>query len=269
MIQPRPLASWSLAVLAAAAGGCAVPVAGALDEPQANRVVVALEQAGVGADKEPDPAAEGRYRVTVERDEAPHAIATLRDEELPSAPSAGVLDAVGKGSIVPSPLAEHAQWTAGLAGDLERTLGAIDGVLAARVHLSVPQPDPLADAPRPRATASVMLKHRGAQPPIASDEVRRLVAGAVAGLAIDDVAVVSVARPAPAAGTARTLVHLGPLAVTRGSVGWLRVGVAGVVATHLTLLAAVVALWWRARRSRDGAGEGALAGAAAGSRGPA
>ncbi len=60
-----------LLVLAA----CSVPVAGGLDEGQANRVVVALDRAGLGAAKESDPASEGRFRVMVEQGEAPHAIA--------------------------------------------------------------------------------------------------------------------------------------------------------------------------------------------------
>jgi type III secretory pathway lipoprotein EscJ len=48
------------AVLAfALLAGCAVPVAAGLDEPDANKVVVALDQAGVDAVKDADPQVEG------------------------------------------------------------------------------------------------------------------------------------------------------------------------------------------------------------------
>ena len=56
-----------------------------------------------------------------------------------------MLDAVGKGSLVPSEAAEHAQLVAAIAGELERSLEGIDGVLTARVHLNVPAPSPLRD----------------------------------------------------------------------------------------------------------------------------
>src|SRR5262249_9830168 len=81
------------------AAGCTAPVAGGLDEGQANRVVVALDHAGIGADKEADPASEGRFRVVVERDDAPRAIAALREEDLPAPAVPGLLDSMGKGAL--------------------------------------------------------------------------------------------------------------------------------------------------------------------------
>jgi type III secretion protein J len=157
---------WGWLLSFAVVAGCSVPVAGGLDEAQANRVVVALDHAGVGGEKEPDPGAEGRFRVVVARDDGPRAIAALRDEDLPAPPTPGLLDSMGKGQLVASQLAEHAQLTAGLCGELERTLSAIDGVLFARVHLSLAKTEPFADAPRPKATGSVLIRHRGSTPPI-------------------------------------------------------------------------------------------------------
>ncbi|HVJ94482.1 MAG TPA: hypothetical protein VM580_32065, partial [Labilithrix sp.] len=61
----RPL---SIALVGLAAG-CTVPVAASLDEADANRVVVALDQSGVDATKEVDPTSEGKFRVTVARDD--------------------------------------------------------------------------------------------------------------------------------------------------------------------------------------------------------
>ena len=240
-------------LMAFGAIGCVVPVATGLDEGQANRVVVALDRVGVGADKEVDPAIEGKFRVVIERNDAPRAIAALRDEELPAPTVPGLLDSMGKGSLVPSQLAEHVQFVAGLSGELERTLSAIEGVLGARVHLSLPDADPLREGARPKPTASVLLKHRGATPPIDAHEVKRLVAGAAPGLSPDDVAVVMVSRPLGSASPDRTLSRLGPITATRGSVGVLRIVAAVVVLVDVVLVLAVLVLWSRLRRVRASA----------------
>jgi type III secretion protein J len=244
----RRRAAWllSFAVLA----GCTVPVAGGLDEGQANRVVVALDHAAVGGEKEPDPAVEGRFRVVVARDDAPRAIAALQDEDLPAPPMPGLLDSMGKGQLVPSQMAEHAQLTAGLAGELERTLSSVEGVLSARVHLSLAKSEPFAEGPRPKATGSVLMRHRGSTPPIDPQEVKRLVAGAAPALAPDDVAVVMISKPAAPLSPERVLSHLGPLSATRGSVLILRMLGAAVVLIDLVLVGTVLWLWSRLRRAR-------------------
>src|SRR5262249_26215898 len=185
------------------------------------------------------------FRVGVGRDDARGAIAALREEALPAPVVPGILDSMGKGSLVPSQLAEHAQFVAGLAGELEHTLGAIDGVLGARVHLSIPDADPLREEPRPKATASMLLKHKGATPPIDAHEVKRLVAGAAPGLGPDDVAVVMVPRPVSGAPANRALSRLKPFTATRGSVSLLRLVAAVVVLVDLVLVLAVLVLWSR------------------------
>jgi type III secretion protein J len=233
---------------------CSVPVTGGLDDAEANRVVVALSRAGVDSTKEVDPGAEGRWRVDVARDDLAAALSTLRDEELPHSPPRGVLDAVGKGSLVPSEAAEQAQLAAGMAGDLERSLEGIDGVLRARVHLNVPPVNPLRDLPSlSRGSASVLLEHRGSTPPLSADAVQRLVAGGVAGLSPADVAVVMVSRPSPPATTASDLGHIGPIAVARASMQKLQAALIALVAVVALLAAATLVLYARLTRLRAGA----------------
>jgi type III secretion protein J len=243
--------------------GCSVPVAGALEDSEANQVVVALERASVDATKEVDPQAEGKWRVTVARDDAAHALAVMRDEELPRARPPGVLDAVGKGALVPSEAAEHAQLVAGLEGDLERTLEGVDGVLRARVHLSVPARSALRDEAPQRGTASVLLEHRGSTPPLSADSVQRLVAGAVAGMLPNDVNVVLVSRAAPPAGneTAGELGHVGPIAVARTSLRALQAALVALVALVAALAGATLVLYARLARARTAQAQLDLAGA--------
>jgi type III secretion protein J len=218
----------ALAALAALVG-CTSPVAAGLDEGDANRVVVALDRATIDATKELDPGTEGKFRVVVARDDAARALVAMREEELPRSRPAGVLDAVGKGSLVPSQAAEHAQFVAGVAGDLERTLEGVDGVLSARVHLNLPAPDPLRETAPAKSSASVLLTYRGSTPPLTSEAVQRLVSGGVAGLTPADVAVVALSRSSPALGAGAQLAHVGPLAVARGSMRPLQIALAGLI----------------------------------------
>ena len=235
----------SLLVLA-----CNVPVAANLDEDDANKIILALDRANVDSTKEVDPQAEGKVRVVVARDDVPRALSAMRDEELPRPRPVGVLDAMDKGALVPSQAAEHAQYVAGLSGDLERTLQGVDGVLDARVHLNVPAPDPLRDGPPARASASVLVEHRGSAPPITTEAVQKLIAGGVGGLAVADVAVVMVSRAAPAARGEAQLSHVGPIAVARGSVRPLQAALGVLVLLVALLATAALALYVRLGRAR-------------------
>ncbi len=214
--------------------GCSTPILSALDEPEANRVMLALDRAHVAASKEIDAIAEGKFRVLVPNADAPRALAALRSEELPRSRPASMLDSAGKGSLVPSPVAEHAQLAMGIAGELERSLETVDGVLSARVHLNLPSPDPLRDAPREKATASVLIAHRGTTPPLSEAAVQRLVAGGAPSLATPDVAVVMVPR-GPIAVEEGFMAKLGPFGVARASLRPIQV-------TLVTLLAVLACL---------------------------
>lgn len=236
------------AVLLVGLAGCAVPVAAGLDEGDANRVVVALDQAGIDASKEVDPAAEGRFRVTVPRDESSRALATMADEQLPRPKNRGVLEAADRGQLVPSQAAEHAQLVAGLAGDLERTLGNLEGVLSARVHMNLPARDALRDGPPLKASASVLVEHRGTTPPLAPESVQRLVAGGAPSLAPADVVVVFVPHPARPASVRSEVAHVGPIAVARSSMNTLKGALAGLVLLVLALAAATLALYAKVAR---------------------
>jgi type III secretion protein J len=241
--------------------GCSVPVASNLGEGEANRAVVALEQGGVYASKEPDPINEGRWLLSVARDDAAGAVAVLRQENLPGPETVGVLDALGKGNLVSSRTQEQAKLLVGTAGELEQSLRELDGVLSARVHLAVSPGSALdLEAERPKPTASVLLRHRGASPPISIAAVKELVAGAVPGLSEQAVKVVASSVPRSAAAPERSLARFGPITVTHASLMPMKLLVAAVVLLNLVLVGLLALLWNRARRLelrvQSGEGEG-------------
>jgi type III secretion protein J len=249
--RPHPSHLWRQlpAALVALLAACTIPVASDLDEAAANRVVAALGRNGVAADKERDAEHEGRFSVDVGRGDASFALAVMAREELPPRASPGWAEALGQSSLIPSRADERAKILMLTAGELERTLLGIEEVISARVHLAMPERDALSvDAARP-PSASVLLKHGGAAPPLSVLDVQRLVAGAVPGLDPASVVVVAkaVAQPVDRKGT--ELVRLGPLTTTRSSLPYLRWMIACVATLNACMVALLFALWLRGRRS--------------------
>ena len=140
--------------------------------------------------------------------------------------------------------------TAALSGELARSIESIDGVLDARVHIALPQQQVIGlDAPRPRARASVLVRHRGPGAPYDATSIQRLVAGAIEDMAVEDVAVVSV-PVAPAAEGDRQLSQIGPFSVSRGSATGIKGAFAGLLATNLVLALGVALAFLRGSRIR-------------------
>lgn len=249
-IHPRLRWEFIGLLLGVSAFACEANVAGGLDSADANEAIASLQQRGISARKQPDPDAEGRFRLSVAQADGSNALSELQQAGLPRRRSPGLLEALGEGSIIPSRAAEHARLLAGTAGDLERSLAAIDGVLAARVHLAVPLVDPLSTqgSATPRATASVLLSHN-AKPGLRVEEIQRLIAGAVPGLAPEAVSVAlqPVQRPAY---SPPELTRVGPVTVTRASAATLKTILTTALALNLVLLVSTFWLWRRSKRLR-------------------
>lgn len=245
------LAGAALAALAAVAG-CQATIESGLAEEQANEVLVALDRHGIHGARASEPGAPGgaRFSVAVASDDVARALAVLRAEDLPRRPEPGLAETFGEGSLVPTATEERARLAAALGGELARSIESIDGVLDARVHVALPEGGVLLlDAPPPRARASVLVRYRGERAPYDEAAIRRLVAGAVSGLAAEDVEIVGVAAaPPPESGP--SLASVGPIAVARGSSGTLRVILGALLGTNVVLAGLLVAL---ARRRRGNA----------------
>jgi type III secretion system YscJ/HrcJ family lipoprotein len=229
---------------------CTIPIATDLDEAAANKVIAALGRNGVAADKQRDPEHEGRFSVDVGRGDASFALAVMAREELPPRTAPGWEEALGQSSFIPSRADERAKLLMATAGELQRSLLGIDDVISARVHLAVPERDALAgDGPKAPPTASVLIKHGNATPPLSTLDIQRLVAGAVPGLDPQNVVVVTKAVAEPVERKGTELVRLGPLTTTRSSLPYLRWMIACVATLNACMVALLFALWLRGRRS--------------------
>jgi type III secretion protein J len=225
------------AVCVVALAACTSDVASGLDEAQAQEAMATLSQRGVASTRKAEGEGKARrYTIVVPSSDAGRAAEVLRAEGLPRAPQKGFAELYGASSMIPSPTEERARFVKALSGEIAAQLERLEGVAAASVIVSAPEADPLAppDAPRAKPSASVLLKVRAGASAPAADDVKRLVAASVEGLALADVAVVvQTMPPAPEAKEAWT--SLFGIHVARGSKGAL-VGVLGVA---LALVAAL------------------------------
>jgi type III secretion protein J len=241
--QRPPAARWCAAAVAVLLAGCEeVPLLTNAAEGEANRAVAALDRAGVAAHKS---GAAAQWTVSVARDDVARAVATLGDESLPRREAPGVAETYASSGLLRGVAEEALRAEHARAGEVARTLGALDGVVEARVHVATPEADALSgdeSAARPRA--SVLLRCSGE---VDVPSVQRLVAGAVAGLRPDDVAVVVTRVRAPGR-RAAVLATVGPFAVARSSAAALRATLAGLIAAVAAMAGWLVWMEWRRRR---------------------
>lgn len=175
-----------------------------LSEQQANEVVAILLNAQIDSEKEsPDSKT---WSVRTSKGDLPHAVEVLRNFGYPQEQFQTFGQIFKKESFVSSPLEERARFLYGLSQELAHTISSIDGVVVARVHIALPEKEPLAEKARP-SSASVFVKHR---PDVAManhvGSIKALVINSVEGLAYDNVTVTlfpadpwlaATARPAP------------------------------------------------------------------------
>jgi type III secretion protein J len=219
-------ALWLLLML----GACRTDLYTKQNESDSNDMVAALREQGVAAEKR-TPDSGKSWSVTVEEEEIVRAMAVLRSAGLPTERHSNLGELFKKEGLISTPTEERVRFIHGVTEELSDTLSHIDGVIAARVHIVLPQNDPLAPTPKP-SSASVFVKYKpdanlsSLVPPI-----KNLVARSVEGLVYDNVSVTLV--------PGEVVKTLPP--VPSGS-GWIWAAVAAAV---LALLAGVGWLLWR------------------------
>jgi type III secretion protein J len=246
-------------VLLLLAAGCDETVLRGTSESEANRAAAALERHGVPATLA--SSARGRtatFELEVGADDAPRARAILQAYGLPRPARAGAQALAGGSGLVASPVEERARVAGAVARDVEQSIEAVDGVVEARVHVTFPLAESSAfagEAAERPARASVLVRHLGPQPPLAPEDVRRLVAGAVDGLV--PAAVEVVFRPVAVPGSPdEGWSTVGPFTVRDSSRTGLLVLILGCLGTTAVLAALLVWSRLALRKARTtGAGD--------------
>ncbi|WP_184717856.1 type III secretion inner membrane ring lipoprotein SctJ [Caulobacter sp.] len=187
-----------LVAVALLMAGCAEKeLYGGLTEREANEMVAVLQSAGVGASK---ASKDGKlWSLRTESGDFPRAVAVLHDQGYPRDKFESLGEVFKKEGFVSSPMEQRARLMYGLSQELSQTVSSIDGVVQARVHIAVPEADPLADEPKP-SSASVFIRHNP-DVDLSSQvgSIKALVTNSIEGLPYDRVTVVMFpARPVAA-----------------------------------------------------------------------
>ena len=212
---------------------------GQLSERQANEMVAVLRNAGLHADKA--TSRDGKaFVVSTRASDFSRAVEVLQAGGFPKDSFDTIGQVFKKEGFVSSALEERARFTHALSQELSNTLSNIDGVVQARVHVSVPEKNPLSDKPQ-HSTASVFIKHRpGVDLSQQTGKIKALVVNAMEGLPYDNVTVALFpAEPIPAAAPQ-----------SLASALWSQYGSVLLFVSGLGLLMAggvVVAAWWQRR----------------------
>ncbi|QIA26934.1 flagellar M-ring protein FliF [Thermaerobacter sp. PB12/4term] len=196
--QLRPAARWVVvsAAALALAGLVALALAGRsgpqwaplftqLDPTDAAAIAGQLEEQGI-----PFQLAQGGQAILVPAEQVDRLRLDLAAQGLPRQGTVG-LELLENMPMGATEFERQVQYLRGLQGELARTIGRLEGVEAARVHVVLPERSPFVSQQRP-ATAAVLVQLKpGAE--LEPEQVRsimHLVASAVEGLKPEDVTVV-------------------------------------------------------------------------------
>ena len=204
-----------------------------LTEREANEMLAVVQSAGFSAAKA-TPDNGKTWTLTARKSEFAEEVALLEARGYPRERYESLGDVFKKQGFVSSPTEERARMMFGLSQELSRTISEIDGVVDARVHVAMPENDPLGDEAKP-ASAAVFIKYDPSVELTSQvGSIKALVVNSIEGLPYDKVTVVlSPARPAQSAP------HPAPLPA---------LGLPGLVSVALAGGAAGFELWRRNRR---------------------
>ena len=166
-----------------------------LAERQANLVMAALLDAGIGCHK--SPGEEGTWDVTVVESRFADAVNLLEKAGLPRQPHQGVGEVFKKTGMISSPSEERIRFMDALAQDLAKTISSIDGVVDARVHVVLPENDPFARHALPSSAAVAIRSRWDADLTDVIPSVKGLVKNAIEGLSAEKIMVTVFRDPPP------------------------------------------------------------------------
>lgn len=200
-----------------------------LTEREANEMVAVITEAGMDASK---VSKDGKvWTLATPKREFPQVVALLDARGYPKDRYETLGEIFKKEGFISSPVEEHARLVYGLSQELSNTISAMNGVVFARVHVSLPEQDPLSDT-RKVSSAAVFIRY-DPQVDLSSQvgSIKSLVVNSIEGLPYDRVSVVlspahsfypPTPRPAwPAAMAAKSVLGLGALASALAMAFWL------------------------------------------------
>lgn len=160
-----------------------VDLQSSLNDADANEIVTVLNRHGIQADKR---ATKEGVALSVKDGDISRATEVMRAAGLPRRNLANLGQVFKKEGMISTPLEERVRYIHGLSAELEYTLMQFDRVVAARVHVVLPERVAPGEPIQP-SSAAVFVKY---VPPLDEDtivpRIRNLIASSIPGLAGDD-----------------------------------------------------------------------------------
>lgn len=159
-----------------------------LTEREANEMMNLLHQGRIEVFKEPQP--DGMFLLKVAKEDMDTATAVLQNHGLPRESRKNCEQMFEKSSgLIRSPTEERGRIECHKRMSLEDTLSTIEGVITAKVELTLPPKDPLNDI-RAKSSAGVILKTRYDVEIFDRMQIKKLVTDAIPGLNYKDVTLI-------------------------------------------------------------------------------
>jgi len=156
-----------------------------LNAQDVSRIGAALTGAGIMFDVSADGT-----KVMVRREETAQARMLLAEKGLPASANAGYELFDKLGPIGLTSFMQEVTRVRAIEGELARTIQAMKGIKAARVHIVLPETGSFRRGRQP-ASASVVIRTEIAADSSTAQAIRHLVAAAVPGLTVDQISVLS------------------------------------------------------------------------------
>ena len=159
-----------------------------LGETEANEMMAALIQNDIACLKEAGK--EDTWTLKVPATDFARAVELLKAQGYPRQKFAKMGEIFQKSGLVSSPTEERIRYMYALSQEISDTLTHIDGVINARVHIVIPDNDPLADKIVPSSCA-VFIKYRaGFDLESLAPQLKNLVMRSIMGLNYENVTLV-------------------------------------------------------------------------------
>lgn len=176
-------------VAALALAGCKIELYSNVSEREGNEMLALLLSAGIDADKVVDR--DGKTTLRVEENQVERAVSVLLARGLPRSKSLNIMDIFKSEGLIASAGAERMRYIYAMSEELSGTLSQLDGAVAVRVHIAVPEEKRAGQGQRSPPSAAVFIKYQsqydfGSYVPL----IKQLVANSVEGVTYDKVSVV-------------------------------------------------------------------------------
>lgn len=170
--------------------GCKETVYTNLSEQNVNEMLAVLLNNNLDVKKRAIKS--GKYQLNVETKELGLAISILNSHGYPKESYTSMGDLFPKDGLLSSPLEERARYIYGISQSIAETLSQIDGVIAARVNLVMPDNNPFEKSLKP-SSASVFIKHHPKADLLSiRSEIKKIVENSIQGLEYKKVSLILV-----------------------------------------------------------------------------